>query len=93
MEQKNLKVILELRNDLSKTEKEEVIAYIEEWKEKFNIEQLDEKTYCKKGNNKSYSDDFGSVTFFYSMMKRIKSSFTELMYLDLKYGEKDVAIK
>ncbi len=76
-EQKNLKVIMKLRDDLDENERIEAVNYVNKWKEKFDIECLDNETYCKIGNNLTYNDDFGSVTFFYSMMRRVKKYYSK----------------
>ncbi len=91
-EQKNLKVIMKLRDDLDENEIIEATNYINKWSTKFNIENLDDETYCKAGNNPKYNDDFGSVVFFYGKMKRMKKFFSKLGCYDLVYGEKDIAI-
>ncbi len=92
MDQKNLKVILELRDDLEEKEREEAIAYIETWKNKFRIEKIDDVTYCRKGNNKNYGDDFGDVTFFYGLLRKRKQYFNKLELIKIQSGEIDVTI-
>ncbi len=92
MEQKNLKVIFELKDDLNEQDKKEAIEYIEKWKEKFNIEQLDENTYCRKGDNKNYSDDFGDVTFFFFQLEDIKDNFKKLELIKIKSGKRYVTV-
>ena len=44
MEQKNLKVIMQLKNSLSEVERKEALEYILKWQEKFEIEKIDEDT-------------------------------------------------
>lgn len=91
-EQKNLKVILELDDNLEEQKKEEAIAYIEKWKNKFSIEQLDDETFCRKGNNEHYGDDFGDVTFFYGILGKRKKYFKKLELIKTQSGEKYVAV-
>ncbi len=69
MERKNLKVILELKDSLSDNERKDALEYIGKWKAKFDIENLDENTLCKKGDNQKYSDDFGAVSIFYALLE------------------------
>ncbi len=92
MEQKNFKVIFELRDDLEEKEKKEAIEYIEKWKNKFNIEQLDENTYCRKGDNKNYSDDFGDISGFYVVLSQKKEIFKKLETIKVSTGKKYVAV-
>ncbi len=92
MEQKNIKVILELKDNLSENEKELALSYIEKWKTKFKIEKVDEKTYCKKGDNKKYSDDAGDVGFFYAMLGQKKELFKQLEAIKTETGEVDVTV-
>ncbi|PID82265.1 MAG: hypothetical protein CSB16_02085 [Clostridiales bacterium] len=92
MGQKNLKVVLELRDDLEEKEREEVIAYIEKWKNKFRIEKIDDVTYCRKGDNKNYGDDFGDVTFFFHQMGDVKQYFKKLELIKIQSGKKYVTV-
>lgn len=91
-EQKNLKVILELKDNLEEQKKEEAIAYIEKWKNKFSIEQLDDETFCRKGNNEHYGDDFGDVTFFFYQMEDVKEYFKKLELIKIQSEERYVAV-
>ncbi len=92
MEQKNLKVILELKDNLNEKQKQEAIEYIEKWKNKFDIEKVDSITYCKKGNNLKYEDDFGSVTFFYGLLIRKKEYLKKLELIKIQSGKRYVTV-
>lgn len=87
----NYKVVAELREDLSPQEREKALELIEKWQNKFEVVKIDDMTYCKAGCVTGL-DDFGPVTFFYSMMKRFKQYFSKLEYYDFDTEEKFVAV-
>lgn len=91
MENYNYKVVAELREDLSEEERERALKLIEKWQKKFEVAKIDDTTYCKAGTVTGL-DDFGPVTFFYSMMKRFKQYFSKLEYYDFDTEEKFVAV-
>ncbi len=92
MEQKNLKVIMKLRDDLDENERIEAVNYVNKWKEKFDIENLDDETYCKAGNNLKYNDDFGSVSFFYAILGEKKKYFSKLELIKVDLGKRYVTV-
>lgn len=82
----NYYVIIELKNTLTDSQRENVLAIICEGQEKFNLKKLDEITYCKDGNFKGH-DDFGGVIFFYFQMEeKITEYCSRLEYHDNTNG-------
>ncbi len=92
MDNKDYVVIYKLRNDLTEEEENEIINYINIWKEKFSIIQLDKNTYGKNGYNLQSGDEFGSVAFFYFELEEKKEYFEKLEYYDYIDEEYERAI-
>lgn len=92
MKKYNFKVIASLRKDLKDEEIEYITDYMNHWMDKFEIEQIDNITYCKKGKITG-QDDFGNVAFFYAKLNREKKYFEKLEYHDiLSKRENQIAV-
>lgn len=87
----NYTVSAKLRQDLTPEQRAAAIAKIEDLQRKFSIIRIDEETYCKAGSHEQQSD-FGAVTFFFCVLKRMKEVFEKLEYHDLLEG-KSIIIK
>ena len=91
MAEHNFKVVAVLRDDLTPAQRLTAERQLCTLQRKFQIEKIDDETYCK-GGPVTDNDDFGPVTFFYCKLKRIKEYFCKLEYYDLWEGEKSVAV-
>lgn len=87
----NYKVVAELRNDLTDIQRDIVLKKIKELQTKFEIAQIDDKTYCKAGVIEGHND-FGAVSFFFFSLKDIKEFFYKLEYHDLWEGNTKIAV-
>ena len=91
MAEHNFKVVAVLRDDLTPAQRLTAERQLCALQRKFQIEKIDDETYCK-GGPVTDNDDFGPVTFFYCKLKRMKEYFCKLEYYDLWEGEKSVVI-
>ena len=86
MESYNYKVIAELKDNLTDTEEQTVLAEIEDLKKQFHIINLDRVTYVKE-QPISGKDDFGCVALFFCKLKKKKHLFDRLEAHDLPLRE------
>lgn len=87
---KDFEVELELKDDLSESDRVEILEYMKEWAGRFGVVSKDGKIYFKE-NPEHRGDEFGSVSFFYAQLLDKKEFFKILKYSDYANGEFDVA--
>lgn len=91
MNKYNYKVVAELRPDLPENERIYAVNKIRDLKNRLNIVNIDNVTYCKAQPINGY-DDFGAVAFFFSALKDMKKCFSRLEYYDLWGDRKRAAV-
>ena len=72
MADRNFKVVAVLRDDLTPAQRLTAERQLCALQRKFQIEKIDDETYCK-GGPVTDNDDFGPVTFFYCKLKRMST--------------------
>ncbi len=88
----NYKVVYELRDDLQKEELDDILKYIEELSNKFNIISIDKNSYRRRGNNINANDDFGDVVTFYHVLGDKKEYMKKLELYKIKTGQRYVEV-
>lgn len=87
----NYKVVAELKPDLSDNERQFISKRIDALKQKMDIVNIGNNTFCKAQPITEYND-FAPVGFFFVELEEFGTYFSKLEYYNLWKGEVDVAV-